>query len=104
MSTAKEPQKINCLTLEKKVQVIKFHQKNPTTSIRALGEKFECSKTQVAYILKHIKVELLTLFQTNTSGSRHIIAESEYVDVNDGSVLPAPKKHLSWWSNWHQAT
>ena len=54
MSTAKAPQKRNYLILEKKVGVIRFHQKNPTTSIRALGEKFECRKTQIAYILNTI--------------------------------------------------
>ena len=43
--------KINYLSLEKKVQVIKHLQENPGTSIRALGEKFGCGKTQIAYIL-----------------------------------------------------
>jgi len=44
MCAAKEAQKRNCLSLEKKVEVIKYHQKNPTISIRALGEQFYCGE------------------------------------------------------------
>ena len=62
MSTVKVPQNRNCLSLEKKVEVINYQQ-NPTTSIRALGEKFQCGK--------------------NASGSRHITGTSEYVEVNE---------------------
>ena len=85
MSTAKKPQKRHCLSLEKKVEVILFHQNNSTTSIRAFGEKFECGRTQIAYILKH-KEEILSLFQSNASGSRHITGKSctsEYAEVNE---------------------
>lgn len=52
MSAAKEPQRRNCLKLKKKVEVIHFHRKNPSTFFRALGEKFECSKTQIDYIFE----------------------------------------------------
>ena len=67
------------------VEVIHFHQKNPSISIRGLGEKFECGKTQIAYILKH-KTEILSLFQNNASDSRHITGKSrtsEYAEVNE---------------------
>ena len=40
------------LTLEKKVELIKFFQKNPGTSVRSLGEQFGCGRTQVGKILK----------------------------------------------------
>ena len=85
MSAAKEPQRSNCLSLKKKVEVIHFHQKNPSTPIRTLGEKFECGKTQIAYILKH-SIVILSLFQNNVSDSRHITGKchtSEYADVNE---------------------
>ena len=39
-------QKRNYLSLERKVEVIKHLQKNPGTSIRALGEMFGCGKTK----------------------------------------------------------
>ena len=77
--------KRNYLSLEKKVQVIKHLQENPGTSIRALGEKFGCGKTQIAYILKN-KECILSLFYDNSSGSRvHTIKSctSEYSEVNE---------------------
>lgn len=43
----------NNLLLEKRAQVIKPSEKNPGTCIRALGERFGCGKTQIAYILKN---------------------------------------------------
>ena len=76
--------KSNYLSLEKKVQVIKHLQENPGTSIRALGEKFGCGKTQIAYILNN-KESILSLFFDNSSGSRvHTIKSrtSEYSEVN----------------------
>ena len=77
--------KRNYLSLEKKVQVIKHLQENPGTSIRALGEKFGCGKTQIAYILKN-KEFILSLFYDNSSSSRvHTIKSctSEYSEVNE---------------------
>ena len=77
--------KRNYLSLEKKLQVIKHLQENPGTSIRALGEKFGCGKTQIAYILKN-KEPILSLFYDNSSGSRvHTIKSrtSEYFEVNE---------------------
>ena len=61
--------KRNYLTLEKKVQLIKHAQKNPRMSVRALGELFECGKTQVGLILKS-KESLLSMYESNASGSR----------------------------------
>ena len=85
MSAPKKPQKRNCLSLEKKVQVIKYQQKNPAISIRALGEQFNCSKTQIAYILKN-NAAILSLYHQNVSGSRHITGKfhaSEFADINE---------------------
>ena len=85
MSTVKVPQKRNCLSLEKKVEVINYQQKNPTTSIWALGEKFQCGKTQIGYIQKN-KASILSLLHQNASGSRHITGKSrtsEYAEVNE---------------------
>ena len=80
-----KPQKRNCLSLEKKVEVIKYQQKNSTISIRALGEQFNCGKTQIAYILKN-KAAILSLYHQNVSGRRHITSKSrasEFADVNE---------------------
>ena len=85
MSAAKEPQQRNCLSLEKKVEVIQHQQKNPTISIRALGELFNCGKTQIAYILNN-KAAILSLFHQHAPGSRHITGKSrvsEFADVNE---------------------
>ena len=84
-SVPKKPQTRNCLSLEKKVEVIKYQQKNPTISIRALGEQFNCGKTQIAYILKN-KAAILSLYQQNVSAGRHITGKSrasEFADVNE---------------------
>ena len=90
MASASRPsnsgsRKKNFLSLEKKVEVIKHSQKNPGTSVRALGEIFGCGKTQIGHILKN-KESLLSLYQANTSGSRVHTSKSrtsEYVEVND---------------------
>ena len=102
MCAAKEPQKRNCLSLEKKVEVIRYQQKNPTISIRALGEQFNCGKTQIAHVLKN-KADILSLFHQNVSGSRHITGKSrasEFADVNEALYkwfcIACSKKHLSW--------
>ena len=57
------------LTLEKKVELIKFFQKNPGTSVRSLGEQFGCGRTQVGKILKR-RESLLGLYESNASSSR----------------------------------
>ena len=73
------------LTLEKKVELIKFFQKNPGTSVRALGEQFGCGRTQVGKILKS-RESLLALYKSNASSSRiHtsvIQRPSEFEEVN----------------------
>ena len=73
------------LTLEKKVELIKFFQKNPGTSVRSLGEQFGCGRTQVGKILKS-RESLLALYESNASSSRiHtsvIQRPSEFEEVN----------------------
>ena len=83
--TSTQVHKRNYLSLDKKVEVIKHWQKNAGTYIRALGEKFGCGKTQIAYILKN-KESILSLFHANSSGSRVHTSKSrtsEYVEVNE---------------------
>ena len=80
--------KRNYLSLEKKRELIKTSQSHPSASVRSLGERFNCSKTQVAYILKN-KASILSMYETNQSGSRvHAkdtarVRTSEYAEVND---------------------
>ena len=75
----------NYLTLEKKIELIKHFQNNPGTSIRALGELFNCGKTQVGRILKS-KESLLALYESNAPASRvhtsMIQRQSEFEEVN----------------------
>ena len=77
--------KRNYLTLNKKVELIKYAQKNPGVSVRALGEMFNCGKTQVGKILKS-KESLLTMYESNASGSRVHTSmtqrPSEFEEVN----------------------
>ena len=44
--------KRNCLTLQKKIEVIKASEKNPGIKVRELAEIFYCGKTQIAKVLK----------------------------------------------------
>ena len=76
--------KRNYLSLKKKVELIHYAEKNPGISVRALGEQFECGKTQVGQILKK-KCELLAMFEANISAGRchtNTFRESEYAEVN----------------------
>jgi len=74
----------NYLTLEKKVKLIKHAEKHPGMGVRALGELFECGKTQVGVILKS-KETLLSMYESNASSSRvHTSSSrpSEFAEVN----------------------
>ena len=78
--------KRNYLTLQKKVDVIKAAEGNRGLSLRELGERFQCRKTQIAYILKN-KESILSLYESNMSCSRVYASKtcdrkSEYSDVN----------------------
>ena len=92
--------KRNFLPLQKKIEVIKTAQKNPSMNIRALGEIFHCGKTQIAQILKN-KTTLVSQYEANASGSRAHTSlnalASEFAEVNkalyDWYVL-ACSKHI----------
>ena len=58
--------KRNYLTLEKKVELIKYAEKHPKVGVRELGEVFKCGKTQVGCALKN-KERLLEMFESNKS-------------------------------------
>ena len=83
--TAKASKKKKYLELKKKVEVIKTLQKNPRISIRALGEMFQCGKSQIAHILKN-KESLLSMFESNASENRAHTSKtprkSKYMEVN----------------------
>ncbi len=53
----KAGKKRNYLSLEKKVEVIKYAQRNPGTNVRDLGTLFSCGKIQIAQIKKKVEVE-----------------------------------------------
>ena len=40
------------LTLQEKVEVIEFKNKNPATALRQIADKFQCGKTQIQSILR----------------------------------------------------
>ncbi len=52
------------MPLKKKVEVIKAHENDRGLSHRALGEMFQCGRTQVAQIIKN-KDSILALFKAN---------------------------------------
>ena len=78
-----KPSKRNCLTLQKKVEVIRTHEKNPRINVRELAERFECGKTQIAMIIKQ-KDSILSAYETNASTAlvRATTRSSEYADIN----------------------
>ena len=65
----------------------------------ALGEMFDCGKTQVGKILKS-KESLLTMYESNASGSRVHTSmtqrPSEFEEVNKSLYPSMLKEHLSW--------
>ena len=72
-----------CLTLQKKVELIKTADRYPGISMWSLAEQFECGKTQIAEILK--KVSLLSMYEANISKSAvqtKTSRTSQYSDVN----------------------
>lgn len=77
--------KRNCLTLKRKIEVIKYAKKNPGINIRSLAEIFECGKTQISKIIKN-KESLLSMYESNASGSRiHSTMKfrsSKFMDMN----------------------
>ena len=77
-----KPKKI-FLTLKKKVEVIQTAEENRGMGVRELGEKFNCSKTQIAKILKN-KESLLSLYSSNISCTRVLTGgrKSEYEEIN----------------------
>ena len=85
MASAAPTKKRNCLTLKKKVEVIKYAKQNPRVNIRDLGDTFQCGKTQIAMILKK-QDSLLSVYESNASSSKvHATMKfrsSEFVDVN----------------------
>ncbi len=93
-------QKKNFLPLKKKVEVIKAHENDRGLSHRALGEMFQCGRTQVAQIIKN-KDSILALFKANASGSRihstKVSRTCEYEDINKALYewyLLACSKHV----------
>ena len=73
-----------CLTLQKKVELIKTADRNLGISIRSLSEHFEFGKTQIVEMLKK-KVYLLSMYEGNISKSAvqtKISRTSQYSDVN----------------------
>ena len=90
--------------MNKKVELIKYPQSNTGLSVRALGEMFDCGKTQVGKILKN-KESLLTMYESNASESRVHTSmtqrHSEFEEMNMQSTLPVVhlsmlKEHLCW--------
>ena len=80
--------KKNFLSLERKVEVIRTAEKNPSINIRALAELYECGKTQIAQILK-TKDVLLSRYEAAGSTANHVMSPtarayrtSEFAEVN----------------------
>lgn len=77
--------KKNHLSLKKTEEVIEIASKNPGTSVRMLGEHFQCGRTQIATILRE-KASILALYEANAvGGSFHMrkrSRNSKNADIN----------------------
>ena len=69
------------LSIDKKVEVIKYAADHPRVGVRAIGEQFKVSKTQVSDILKN-KESIQTAFESNlaTHQKPH---NSKFASVNE---------------------
>ena len=82
MSLSTVKQRVH-LSLKKKVEVIDTSRKNRTLTLKALGDFFGCSKTQIGKILKN-KESILASYGANDSGERaYTNSRSEYAEVNE---------------------
>ena len=75
--------KRNELPLQKKVELIKKADANPSFGIRKLAELFECGRTQVSVILKS-RAKFLDLYESNASSKlvRKRERTAQYTDIN----------------------
>ena len=85
--------KKNCPTLRRKIEVINYVKKNPSTTLKNLAEIFQCGKTQIAQILKS-KGSLLSRVHTAMK-----FCSRKFIDVNkalyDWYLLACSKKYIS---------
>ena len=74
------------LTLKTKIEVIKAAESDPRLTLRALAERFDCSKTQIGTTLKK-KEQYLEQYESNLSSTaiqlRQKARKSKFEDVND---------------------
>ena len=73
----------NCLSLKKKIEVIKSAEKNPGITIRELAEWFDCGKTQIAKILKN-KSSVLSSYESKAPNTsvKTVTRTSDFSDIN----------------------
>ena len=69
------------LTIDKKVEIIKYAADHPGTGVRALGEHFKVGKTQVSDILKN-KDDIQKAFESNLAAHQKP-RNSKFSSVNE---------------------
>ena len=77
-SSSASARKRTYLSLEKKVEIIRKSKDNPSVGVRTMADIFNCSKTQIAAILKQ-KESILAAFESNASTSK----KSKFQDINE---------------------
>ena len=70
------------LTLQQRVDVIKYSKSHPGVGSRAIAQLFSCGRTQIQKILNE-KEAILTDFETNAPNSRKRCRGPAYADIND---------------------
>ena len=79
------------LTIDKKVEVIKYAADHPGIGVRAIGENFKVRKTQVSDILKN-KDSIQTAFESNLAAHQKP-HNSKFSSVNEALY--------EWYFVWH---
>ena len=72
----------NDLSLERKVEVIKYRKKNITLGSRKIAEFLKCGRTQIQNVIKN-KETILSEYEANAPASRKHHRGGEFEDINE---------------------
>ena len=72
----------NELSLKRKVEVIKYANKNPSQSSRKVAKLFNCGRMQIQGIIKK-KEAILSEYEANVPASRNRHRGTEFSNINE---------------------
>lgn len=81
-SAAKATPIRKCLSLQQRVEVIRYAENHPNEGYRKLAEKFGVGRTQVQKILKE-REAILAHYKSNVQTSKKRLRSAKYSDVNE---------------------